>query len=46
MNMVSERWIPPTARPARATVGAQLAGPGLAVETAAVAALGAPLPVN
>jgi enamine deaminase RidA (YjgF/YER057c/UK114 family) len=46
MNQVWERWIPPTAKPARATVGAKLAGPGLAVEMAAVAALDAPLPVS
>jgi enamine deaminase RidA (YjgF/YER057c/UK114 family) len=42
MNRVWEKWVPADAKPARATVGAQLAGPGLAVEIAAVAALEAP----
>ncbi|MDE2335014.1 MAG: RidA family protein [Rhodospirillales bacterium] len=46
MNAVWERWIPPAAKPARATVGAQLAAPGLAVEIAAVAALGMPVPLS
>jgi enamine deaminase RidA (YjgF/YER057c/UK114 family) len=39
MNRVWEKWVAPDAKPARATVGAQLAGPGLAVEMAAVASL-------
>jgi enamine deaminase RidA (YjgF/YER057c/UK114 family) len=43
MNRVWERWVPADAKPARATVGASLAGPGLAVEMAAIAALNAPL---
>lgn len=45
MNRVWEQWVPADAKPARATVGARLAGPGLAVEMAAVAALGTPQPV-
>lgn len=39
MNAVWDVWIPPSAAPARATVGAALALPGLKVEIAVIAAL-------
>jgi enamine deaminase RidA (YjgF/YER057c/UK114 family) len=42
MNQIWEKWVPIHAKPARATVGAQLAGAGLAIEIAAVAALETP----
>ncbi|MFV3126733.1 RidA family protein [Niveispirillum sp. KHB5.9] len=42
MNAVWAAWLPEGAAPARATVGAQLALPGLCVEIAVIAALEKP----
>lgn len=38
MNAVWDKWVAPGSAPARATVGAQLASPGYAIEITAVAA--------